>query len=31
MAQEIEAKIRAAVGVSGVIGGGSDESEEVEE
>ncbi|MCA3086925.1 MAG: DNA recombination/repair protein RecA, partial [Rhodocyclaceae bacterium] len=31
MAQEIEAKIRAAVGVSGVIGGGSDENEEVEE
>ncbi len=31
MAQEIEAKIRAAVGVSGVVGGGSDDSEEVEE
>jgi recombination protein RecA len=31
MAQEIEAKIRAAVGVSGVIGGGSEESEEVED
>ncbi len=31
MAQEIEAKIRAAVGVSGVVGGGSDDSEDVEE
>lgn len=31
MAQEIEAKIRAVVGVAGVVGGGSDESEEVEE
>jgi recombination protein RecA len=32
MAQEIEAKIRAAVGVgAGAAGGGSDESEEVEE
>ncbi len=31
MAQEIEAKIREAVGVSGAAGGGSDESEEVEE
>jgi recombination protein RecA len=31
MAQEIEAKIREAVGVSGAVGGGSDESEEVEE
>jgi recombination protein RecA len=31
MAKEIEARIRAAVGVSGTPGGGSDESEEVEE
>ena len=31
MAKEIEARIRAAVGVSGVVGGGSDVSEEVEE
>ncbi len=31
MAKEIEAKIRAAVGVGGVVGEGSDESEEVEE
>jgi recombination protein RecA len=31
MAQEIEAKIRAAVGVGANVGGGSDKSEEVEE
>ena len=31
MAKEIEAKIRAAVGVGGTVGKGSDESEEVEE
>ena len=31
MAKEIEARIRAAVGVSGVVGSGSDVSEEVEE
>ena len=31
MAQEIEAKIRAAVGVGASVGGGSDKSEEVEE
>jgi recombination protein RecA len=31
MAQEIEARIRAAVGVAAGVGGGSDESEEVEE
>ena len=31
MAQEIEARIRAAVGVGANAGGGSDKSEEVEE